>query len=212
MKKIIAFSLIFAILGCGILFGSAYYCLTSLDAPAVMLRQPGEALACSENLMEALSSGDYAAASGCLQGQVDLGLDREPEDETGKLLWEAFEDSFAYEFTGACVATNSGVARTVRITTLDPSTVNGQLSQRVDALLEARLEAAEDTDDIYDESGNFRQELLDALLLEALEEALREDAATVTREISLNLVYQNGQWWVVPDAALIQAISGGVAG
>lgn len=208
MKKIIAFSLLFAVLGCGILFGSAYYCLTSLDAPAMMLRQPGEALACSENLMEALSSGDYAAASGCLQGQVDLGLDREPADEAGKLLWEAFQGSFTYEFTGACEATRTGVARTVRITTLDPATVNGQLSQRVDALLEARMEAAEDADDIYDESGNFRQELL----LEALEEALTEDAATVTRELSLNLVYQNGQWWVVPDAALIQAISGGVAG
>ena len=39
-------------------------------------------------------------------------------------------------------------------------------------------------------------------------QALSEDAQTVTRDVTLGLIYQDGAWWVVPDQALLKIISG----
>lgn len=206
MKKIIALSLIFAVLGMVILLGSTLFCLTSLNSDAIMISTPAAAQDRSEDLMAAIASGDYTAASGCLYGQVDLGANREPSDDLGQLIWSAFEDSFTYEFIGDCYATTTGVARDLWITTLDLASVNLNLSQRVVELAEASEE------EIYDQEGNIQQDLLHQLLLDALAESLDQDSSTVTQKLQLNMVYQNGQWWVVPDAALLQVISGGVAG
>ena len=43
---------------------------------------------------------------------------------------------------------------------------------------------------------------------DAVTQALAEDAQTVTRNVTLSLIYQDGAWWVVPDQALLQTISG----
>lgn len=212
MKKFNLIPLIFAALGTCLLVGSLCFCLSSLNKPATMVETPQGALDCSEKLMEALKAGDYTAASGYLYGQVDLGVDREPEEEIGKLLWEAFLENMNYKFIGDCYPTTTGIARTVRITTLDPNTTNHDLGQKVDAKLESLLAAEGDISEIYDGTGNFRDDLLRQLLVEAFEKNLKNEATTVTRDIKLNLVYQDGSWWVVPDAALLQAISGGVAG
>ena len=206
MKKIIAFSLIFAILGMGILGGSVFFCLTSLNRNAIMVATPVAAQVCSEDLMTAIQAGDYTAATGCLYGQVNLGVDRDPGDDLGALIWNAFQESITYEFIGDCYATTTGVARDLRITTLDLTSLNQNLTQRVTDLAESSK------DSIYDSEGHILEDRFHQILLTALEEALDQDASTMTHQIQLNLIYQNGQWWVVPDAALLQAISGGVAG
>ena len=206
MKKIIAFSLIFAILGMGILGGSVFFCLTSLNRNAIMVATPEAAQVCSEDLMTAIQAGDYTAATGCLYGQVNLGADREPGDDLGALIWNAFQESITYEFIGDCYATTTGVARDLWITTLDLTSLNQNLTQRVTDLAESSK------DSIYDSEGHILEDRFHQILLTALAEALDQDASTMTHQIQLNLIYQNGQWWVVPDAALLQAISGGVAG
>ena len=206
MKKIIAFSLVFAILGMGILASSVIFCLTSLNRNAIMVATPEAAQTCSEDLMTAIQAGDYTAATSYLYGQVDLGADRDPGDDLGALIWEAFGDSITYEFIGDCYATTSGVARDLWITTLDPTTLNQNLSQRVTDLAESS------EDSVYDADGHILEDRFHQILLTALAEALDQDVSTITHKIQLNLVYQNGQWFVVPDAALLRAISGGVAG
>ena len=48
------------------------------------------------------------------------------------------------------------------------------------------------------------------MLTQALTEVLTEQEPTVTRKVTLKLVNQDGQWWVVPDAALLEVLSGGL--
>ena len=50
--------------------------------------------------------------------------------------------------------------------------------------------------------------MVDQALDGAVTQALSEDAQTVTRDVTLGLIYQDGTWWVVPDQALLQIISG----
>ena len=51
-------------------------------------------------------------------------------------------------------------------------------------------------------------ELVDEALLDAARQALDEDAETVTRDVTLSLIYRDRAWWVTPDAALLEMISG----
>lgn len=212
MRKIQSLSMIFAVIGICILAVAALFCMSFRNAAPIMISVPDAAQECSETLMKALSTGDYDTASDCLSGQPDLGLDREPEDEGSQLIWDAFADSFQYEFTGECYATPSGLAQSVMITTLDLTKISSKLPQRMDDLMAEKLANTTTMTEIYDSKGEFRQDLIQQLLLQAISEILEEDAATITRGVSLNLVYENNRWWVSLDPALLQAISGGVAG
>lgn len=212
MRKIQSLSIIFAVIGICILAVAALFCMSFRNASPIMISVPDAAQECSETLMEALCTGDYDTASACLAGQPDLGLDRKPEEEGAQLIWEAFADSFRYEFTGECYATPAGLAQSVMITTLDLSKISSKLPQRMDDLMAEKLANTTVMTEIYDAKGEFRQDLIQQLLLQAISEILEEDAATITRGVSLNLVYENNRWWVSLDPALLQAISGGVAG
>lgn len=211
MKIARFFAVIFGFLGTVLMLGSVVLCLVSLDEPVKLAETPAAAAACSEELMEAVAAGDYAAAANVIYGQPDLGVDREPADPAGVMIWDAFVDSISYEFKGPCYATDSGIARDAAITALDIPSVTEKLAQRAHALLTKRVETATDMAQLYDEENNFREDLVAEVLREAVVQALAEDGQLVTQDVTLNLIYRDGQWWAVPDQALLQAISGGVA-
>lgn len=211
MKIARVFSVVFGIIGAVLMLGTVVLCLISLDAPVRMAEVPEAAVACSEEMMEALAAGDFAAAAGFLYGQPDLGVDHAPTDVIGEMVWNAFTDSISYEFAGECYATDSGIFRDVTITALEIPSVTENLQTRAQALLTEKMEAAEDMTELYDEENNFREALIDQTLREAAEQAIREDARTVTRDVTLKLIHRDDRWWAVPDQALLQTIAGGVA-
>lgn len=212
MKITKLFSGLFAALGVMTMLVTAVVSLSSLNRMPQLLTPPEAALAQSEAVMEAVAQGDYTAAGNRMYGQPSLGVDRDPADAVGVLIWDAFVDSFTYEFTGDCYATDSGLARNVTVTTLDISSVTANLKARSEALLEQRVAQAEDVTEIYDQDNNYREEFVMQVLYDATVQALQEDAAYLTQELTVNLVYQQEQWWVMPEQPLLRAISGGIAG
>jgi hypothetical protein len=62
--------------------------------------------------------------------------------------------------------------------------------------------------DIYDEQNEFRKELVDEVLEEAIQQLLSREEELVTREVTLKLVNRDGHWWVVPHQNLLQILSG----
>ena len=206
MKGSRVLSAVFGLLGILLMVVTAAVCILSRDAQPRMLESPEAASAQAQRMMDALCAGDYETAGSCLYGQPDLGAG-EPEDAVSRLLWDAFTDSLSYEFTGLCRVTDTGLARDAAITSLDVSGVTAGIPQRAKEILEARTQAAEDKTEIYGEDGHYREALVAQALSDAAEQAL-QDAGTVTRDVTLNLIYRDGAWWVVPDQALLQAISG----
>lgn len=203
MKGSKILSAVFGVLGILLMVATAAVSIASRNAQPRMLESPEAASAQAQRMMDALCAGDYEAAQSCIYGQPDLGAG-EPEDAVSKLLWDAFTDSLSYEFTGLCQVTDTGFARDATVTCLDVSGVTAAVPQRAKALLEAKAAAAEDKTEIYNEDN----ELVDQALNDAVTQALSEDAQTVTRDVTLGLIYQDGAWWVVPDQALLQIISG----
>jgi guanylate kinase len=77
-------------------------------------------------------------------------------------------------------------------------------------LLEQRVAEAENTSDVYDEQNEYREDFIMAVLYDAASAALAENAALVSRELTVELQYQAGQWWVVADKELLDALFGGI--
>ena len=201
------------------LFGVAGVCAAGLcitlafqkmDASPVLVEQPESARAQVEVLMEAVSNNDYVTASTVIQGNPVFGADRAPADAVSGLIWDAFVESVSYELVGELYATDSGVAQNITVTTLDMGSVTANLKERSEKLLERRVKAAEDPDEVYDENNEYREDFVMQVLYDATVQALNQDAKTVTSDVTINMIYENGQWWIVSDPALLSAITGGV--
>ncbi len=211
MKIAKFFAGIFAALGAVLMVGAIGLSLMSLDAPARVGKVPEAVTNLSQTLMDAVSGGDFASAGALMYGQPDLGAGQGSTDAVETMLWEAFTDSIQYEFTGACYVTETGFARDASITTLDIATAADAIAEQARALLTQRVENAQEMEELYDEENNFREELIQEVLLEGARQALQEHGQTVTTQVTLRFLYRDGQWWAVPDQALLKAISGGVA-
>lgn len=203
-------SVLLAALGLCLAAAAIYLCMNFVDAKPMLLTPPDVARSKVIMLMNAVSEGDYEEASQSIYGTPDLGVDREAADEVGVLIWDAFKSSIEYELLGECYTTEQGLAQDVTITCLDVTSVTANLKERSQTMLEQRVAEAEDVSEIYDENNEYREDFVMEVLRNAVEDALEEDAQTMTVELTVNLSYQDGKWWVVADEALLDAISGGI--
>ena len=208
IKKIL--SLIFAAVGIAAALLAVNLGLSNKDADPVLLAPPEEATHQVEGFMDAVCAGDFAAASAFLQGQPDLGVDREASDPVGVLIWDAFCDSISYELVGECYAAEEGLAQNLTISCMDITSVTATLKERSQVLLEQRVEEAENFSDVYDENLQYREDFVMDVLYDAATAALAEDATTMTANLTVNMVYQNETWWIIADNNLLDAISGGI--
>ncbi len=210
MKFARYFAVMLGILASALMVFSIGLCLVSLNARVTMPQAPEGATACSDALREAVNAGDYEAMSQVLFGQPDLGVHGKPENLKTLLVWDAFLGSLSLEYKGACYATDSGVARDAVVRGLNLSAMTGALDRQAHALLTARVEEAETMAELYDETNNFREDLVEEVLQEALIRCLSEDVSRGEQEITVKLICRDGQWWAVPDSALLDMLSGGL--
>lgn len=183
----------------------------ALNTSPVLMKASEEALDTVDILMEAVGEGNYNAAGAIMYGMPDLGV-HEAADDVGQLIWDSFVDSISYELVGGFHATDSGLAQNVKITSLDMKGVASKLGDYAEDLLTKRVAEAEDMDQVYDENNEYREDFVMSVLVDAARKALEEDAVYTEQEITLNLVFKQGQWWVMPEAPLLSAISGGISG
>jgi hypothetical protein len=185
-------------------------CRDYADAPPILLAAPEEATERLETMMEAVCKGDYNAAGQFMLGTPDFGAEEKPEDDLGLLLWDAYMQSMAYSLEGECYTTDEGLAQDITFTYLDITSVTGNLRQRSHALMEQRVAAATDMSEIYDSNNEYREDFVMAVLYDTAKDALREDARIVTVSVTVNMKYQDGTWWILPETGLLDAISGGI--
>lgn len=209
-KKILAGVL--AIIGGAIALGTFCVTMSALHTAPIMLAQSAAAVERADLMMSAVCSGDYDLAGSMMYGSPTLGSAPEDGDEAVNMIWDAFIGSFRYEFQGDCYAVDSGVALDVRVTNLDISSVTGALRGYSQAFLNERVAQAEDISEIYDEKNNYREDFVMEILRDATLRALQEDAKTQQQTITLHLVYDQDQWWIMPESALLNVLSGSVSG
>ncbi len=195
MKLSRFFSSVFAVLGTGVMIVSMIGCLLcrNLEPGAQVVSQ--EAKDASEQFMQALSSGDYQAAGALIYGQPEMGADGNFQSSAAARVWEAFRESITCENSGECYLEGESVYRDVTVTALDVSGV----MNAVPAIAQS-MQAAEKT--------GPDGEAKDRILREAVEKAL-SDGERVSVQGRLQLVQDQGHWYVIPDKTVLSAISGG---
>lgn len=208
MKIARFFACVFGFAGMVLLVGSMGFLLLNRNAQVRIRELPQEAVAVSENFAQALNDGDLEGAAQLMYGQPDLGVGNVPANPESALIWEQFRGSISFGYTGSCYVEQNGLARQGSVTTLDVSGITEKLPERAKSLMDQRIAAAQSLEEIYDDRNQFREELVAEILGEALQQALTQDGKTVTREVTVKLVNRDGGWWVVPDQALLQALSG----
>lgn len=210
MKFKLFFATLFAALGICSAALAVYIGMNYTQANPQLLTPPTVARNKVVMMMNAVCDGDYAQASEAILGNPSLGVDRDAADEVGVLFWEAFEESMSFELVGECYTTENGLAQNVILTGLDIGSLTVNLKDRAQTLLEQRVAEAEDISEVYDENNEYREAFVMAVLYDAALQALEEDAVMSSVELTIQLSYHEGQWWVVADTALLDAISGGI--
>ena len=208
MKIAKFFAVIFAVIGVFLLVGSYGFLLTSRNDQIHVLEVSQGAVACSDAFAQALDSGDLTAAAQLMYGSPDLGVEGTPSDSETAQVWEAFLDQMHFAYTGKCYAVENGFAREASITVLDIVAVTQKLPELTQEMISQKITSAIKLEDIYDEEGHFHQELADRILRDALEQCLYREPQTIQLDVTVKLVNRDGAWWVVPDQALLQAITG----
>ena len=211
MKIARFFAAIFAVIGMLLMVGTAGLCFAGVNANVRVLETPKEAIACADALVRALDEGDLSAAAQLMYGQPDLGVKEEPSDPVSEQLWEKYREEMACASANKLYLKGSDFMRDVTITVLDVSSITGSVPARAKVLLEQQVAAATDMNQLYDAENNFRTELVDQVMQQALEQAIREDGRTVTVTGSVKVINRDGQWWAVPDQALLNALNANAA-
>ena len=175
-----------------------------------MLFPSDGAARCAEALMDRLCRGDYAGASACCLGNP--ALDPAPRTEIERQLWQAFSDSLEYTLAGSSYATAQGVAQDVTFRSLLLPSVTRNLRQRAEKLLERRVAEAKTMAEVYEEDLSYREDFLQAVLSDAVAEAIEEDGCSLEQTLTLQLTCDRGRWQVMPDAAWMNAVCGGIPG
>ena len=200
---------LFAVLGSALLVGSMVLSLTALRRPAKPVKPTEEANALAQSVLSALDDGDFAEVAGYLYGKPSLGLDREPATAEGKLIWNAYRDSIAVTVDENCYGEGTNIYQTAQVTYMDIPQTLSQLDKRAGELLKKKLDEQEDHFALLGEDGQIPQTLKEELRTKAFQEALAEPE-TVTAQITFQLIEKDGQWWALPDQAMLDILSGGL--
>lgn len=206
MKLSKVFSAAFAGLGVILMVAAVAGCLLFRNAGPKNGGIPQAAQDCTEQFAQALMAGDYQAAESLLYGQPDLGVNVAPDGEAAKRTWEAYQGSVSCAFSGACYRKGTEIYRDMTVTALDVPGTMASLPELTQRLLDER-NAGEP-----EEAGgaaDVRQANVDAVLEDAVRLALASPK-TIDYTVTLQLTQQEGRWQVIPDGALLTAISGGL--
>lgn len=195
-----------------LVIGTIGIVILAIHASPIMLTRPLAAVDRARGMLTAACNGDYETASGMMYGNPNLGTPPEDSSPAVDLLWDAFLESLEYALSEDCYASDSGVAMDVTIRYLDISGVMNGLDSRAQTLLNQRIAMAEDSAEIYDEENNFRQEIITEVLRDATSQALEENRQYREQTIPLHLVFDQGEWWVMPDADLLNVLAGSISG
>lgn len=198
-----------AVAGSLLLAGSVAACLGAVNRSAPAVPQANDAEAFAQEFLDTLDKGNLAGVEKCLYGAPDLGLTKEPATDAGKQLWQAYRDSVSVEYSDYCYSKGTNIYQSAKVTALDLSAAMGKLNSTAAEILKNTLETAEDPNALLNEDGTIPDTLRQQALSQALTQVLSE-GTTVTREMNVRLVKQDGQWRVVPDGALLAVLSAGL--
>lgn len=178
-----------------------------------VLGQKGEPAETAGLFFNALCLREWEEASRYVLGEPELDLSVYPEDELEREIWVAYQQSWSWSLgEGARTGADSAWQR-VSFSSLRPALLSEGLTEEVQAILALRVDETDDLSAVYAADGQFRAEVVEAALRQAVEERLNTPERYVSAaELTLHLLYRDGRWQILPEEELWELLSGAEGG
>ncbi len=158
---------------------------------------------------DALCEGDYDRCPEYISGYSTIGLNGQPEGEIERMVYAALLDSFSYRLVGDVEQSSEGTYQRVQITAFSVSRLSGDIAARFMPVLEANMAASEDYDALFDENGQYSQQLIDQTLSIILGELLAEpESYYAVTDIAVELEFVKGEWRLIISDELAAVLTG----
>lgn len=163
-----------------------------------------------QRFFEAISRQDYAAACEELDNVESLGLEYEPQRESGRAIRKAMREFFAAELYGACTVDGEQAYQQVNCRYFDVEKLDREAGSEA-LLIISRYVSTHSVGDLYNENGNYRPELLRDAWDQAVAELLQTpENYRGSGGVQLELRWHDGAWHIVPNEKLLQLLCGGM--
>ena len=185
--------------------------VTSPGKSPVLLKTDQGAQDRCRDFAQCLREEDFEGLSKTLLGTPQI-TRYDGEEALAARIWQAYVSSMDCTLEGGLYGTGQGLAQNITLEALDLEDLGARLEEKVPLLLEARMEEARDIAELYDGRNGYRQEVIDQVLLQALDEVLSQNPQTRETTLTLRLCRSRGQWLIQPEGDLIRFLSGNIAG
>lgn len=162
-----------------------------------------------EQFFDGLCAGEYEKCDQLLYGYSSLGLDSEPQTDIGAVLLDAVTDSLSWESRSECTVDGLEAECEVDITHIDTQALAEAVREQAGRKLELFASEAVSNDELYNEDGSYREDVIMRLLAQALDDTLASGTDyRITTSIRVSLHYIGGQWRIELSDELIAAVTG----
>ena len=201
-------SVVLSIVGFLSIIAGIFAIFWGLQADPVILREPEKAKQCAEEFLQAINDGSLAEAADYLPDPSTLGEVPEDADPIAALIWDTYRTQLDAELVSGLYTTADGLCMDMELTALDVDDAVEKIGTLAVERMQERVAATLDMSELYGDDGQYRPELVDDVLQQAALETLMCDLPTVTTSITLHLTQSGEAWMVIPDRALVNALSG----
>lgn len=185
-------------------------CLFAGRGGTLYLQPDGDPQEVVAHFFNSIVAGEYHGAYACLSDYSELGLEHEPPSGTGRALYAALRESYAFTLSGDCRVDRLTAVQPVLFRYLDVKSVEAQIAARVEDIA-AGLVAERPAPESYDEEGAYLASFTDEVYATALDEVLRDaEDYYNTVPLEIRLTYGGGVWKMQTSPALFSALMGGV--
>ncbi len=186
-------------------------CVVGYSFGTLYTKPDGDPKDTVETFFTALEQGDYQAAYPCLSDYTSLGLENEPADENGKIIYQALRDSYSHTVMGDATISKLSAFVPVRFRYLNIKDTESSVEGKVTGILEDYVEN-NPHNKVYDANDKYLPEVTDAVYSQALNEVMAKISNFYTTEqFNIELEYKNGEWYIITSPELLNAIIGGTA-
>ncbi len=183
-------------------------CIVGVNAGTLIAKPDGDPQQCAVDFMDSITTGNYEHAYSLLKGYSGLGLENEPSDEAGKIMYDALKKSYSYSLTGDCIVDLLEARQQIQFNYLDlPATeddIQIQTMNELEKIVNTRSKSS-----VYDSHNNYLPEVTKEAYTKAVQSVLANAEKYYTSTgIQLQLEYNGDGWFVIPAESLLMALSG----
>lgn len=160
---------------------------------------------------DAIIIGDYPTAYSCLSDYTGLGLETAPTSQNAALVYDALKGSYDYALVGEPERDRLWAKQTVRVKYLDLASLEASVEDGVQRNLEKIVESRPRSE-VYDADDKYLPGVTEEAYSASLQSVLSHaDSYYTAAAIDIELTYSGGQWLIVTNQAMLNALMGGVA-